>query len=401
MKELKMPSFGADMEQGRLTEWLVKPGDKIERGDVIAIVETNKGAIELDVFEAGVVHQLLIGVEESVDVGAPIATIDTGDSKPEAPSVKDNDQPASPPGTNSASNSKERAITAAQEKAAHYFSRDRSFVSATPAARKFVAEHKLNLQQIEGSGEQGAITLKDAEVALTRQQRPKGFDAEAMRKAISATVTLSKREIPHYYLSQTLDVTALQDYLVAYNEKMDPEKRLVLVAPLLCAIAKLLPKHSKLNGLYQNGSYSKAEHVQLANAVNLRGGGLVMPVIANAELHDAETMMATLNDLVLRAKTGNLRYSELNGATVTVTSIGDRGADAIFGVIYPPQVAIIGLGRSRSEAQLSNGQIVEKKVITATLAADHRVSDGHDGARFLHQLNKRLQSPEALWTKPI
>lgn len=403
MKQLKMPSFGADMAQGRLTEWLVKEGDEITRGDVIAIVETDKGAIELDVFDTGTVRQLLVGVDQQVAVGTPIALIETQTDGAEqaneetVPPVVSEPKPEPTP-VSSPAVAAPRSLPSAE-----------NFVLASPAARRLAAEQGILLENLIGSGHQGAITLADVESALSQKdsavtqgsvsERRKGLDIEAMREAIAATVTRSKREIPHYYLSHTLDVTALQQHLLKHNSGLEPDRRMVLVAPLLCAIARTLARHRQLNGLFIDGEYQAAEHVQLANAVNLRGGGLVMPVFTEAETLNADAMMARLNDLVARAKSGNLRFSELNGATMTVSSIGDRGADAIFGVIYPPQVAIIGLGRMREEPKLVDGNLSVRSVITASLAADHRVSDGHHGARFLHDLNKCLQKPEALWSE--
>ena len=227
-----------------------------------------------------------------------------------------------------------------------------------------------------------------------------GFDKDAMRQAISDTVTRSKREIPHYYLKQRLDITALQNHLQGYNNSVPVSQRLLLAAPLLCAIARLLITNKQLNGEYLEGKFQPSETVNLGNAINLRGGGLVMPVIHDAQNLSVELMMEALKQQVSRSRNGSLMSSQLSGGSCTVTSIGERGAEQMFAVIYPPQVAIIALGSPHQEVLVIDDTMQIRSVIDASLAADHRVSDGHIGARFLYQLNQLLQNPESLWQTP-
>ncbi len=392
MKAITMPSFGADMEQGVLTEWLKQPGDKVQRGDVIAVVETDKGAIELDVFDDGVLAEQLIPVGKRVPVGEPIAMLQL-DSEPESqPSLAKAPEPVQAETVPQAAN---EPIVVVQP----MLDIDADFTLASPAARKLAKEKQIDLSGLKGSGPGGAVLLRDIQGAPEAPAAPPSA-SEAMRSAITSTVTRSKREIPHYYLGHTLQLDRLEQALETHNNELPPEQRLILLAPLLCAIARTLVKFPQLNGKMQNDDFQPDDGVDLANAINMRGGGLLMPVIQQAQDLAAPEMMVQLTGFVERAKANNLRSSDLQPASFTVTNIGDRGSDSILGVIFPPQVAILGLGRPRDIAGVDAGKLCVQRVMTASLSADHRVSDGHVGARFLHQLNKLLQKPEALWNAP-
>lgn len=209
-------------------------------------------------------------------------------------------------------------------------------------------------------------------------------------------MTRSKQEIPHYYLALEINLTQAQNWLMEQNQQREPEQRLLLPAILITAIARQLAKHPQLNGFYQDGHFTPSSDINVANTISLREGGLVTPAILNADQLTVAQTMDSLRDLTERARHGRLRSSEISQGTITVTSIGERGADMITGVIYPPQVAIIGLGRLRKVPVVDGDAITVGDVMTVTLAADHRVSDGINGARFLHALAKQLQHPEAL-----
>ncbi len=417
LHDLKMPSFGADMAEGTLVKWLVTEGDKIERGRVIAEIETDKGIIDLDIFENAVIEKLLLKEGERVAVGTPIAKLSSATTD----SIETADKDV-PPAQNIINDSEKKEhkpaaeIPTVQDLVAAPLTGENEFILATPAARALANKQNLSLHNIKAqNSDKKLITVamveafdkeaapaareKDAQTAAQPQAPGKaGFDKEAMRRTISETVTRSKQQIPHYYLSQRLDITALERYLHDYNDSAALEQRILLAAPLLCAIARTLIKNKQLNGLYINGSFAPSNTVHLANAINLRGGGLVMPVIRDAQTLTAIAMMEELKGQVLRARNASLRASELNAASFTVSNIGERGAEQMFAVIYPPQVAIIALGSPHQEAMVIDGGIHIRSIIEATLAADHRVSDGHIGARLLYQLNQQLQKPEELWT---
>jgi pyruvate dehydrogenase E2 component (dihydrolipoamide acetyltransferase) len=217
-----------------------------------------------------------------------------------------------------------------------------------------------------------------------------------MRKAIAAAMARSKREIPHYYLSHSIDLTAAKDWLAGINASREPPERILLAALLSKAVALALTDFPEMNGFFKDGGFQPSAAIHLGIAIAIRGGGLVAPAIRHANQKTTDELMAALRDLVARTRAGRLRSSELFDPTVTVSSLGDRGVDSLYGVIYPPQVAIIGFGSPALQPCVVNGKIEAHSMITATLAGDHRVSDGHRGALFLLAIEHKLRQPETL-----
>jgi pyruvate dehydrogenase E2 component (dihydrolipoamide acetyltransferase) len=206
----------------------------------------------------------------------------------------------------------------------------------------------------------------------------------------------SKREIPHYYLASDIDLSRSMTWLDARNAELPVTERLLPVVLLLKATALALHEAPDLHGFWEEGEYRPADGVHVGVAIALRGGGLVAPAISDADSLALAELMVGLRGLVARARSGSLRSSEVSRATLTVTSLGDQGVDVVQPVIYPPQVSIVGFGRIRPRPWAVDGMLGVRPVVTATLAADHRVSDGHRGAVFLTALARLLQEPEGL-----
>ena len=225
------------------------------------------------------------------------------------------------------------------------------------------------------------------------RRRARGFDPAQMRQAIAAAMARSKREIPHYYLTSTIDFAAASAWLDAYNRERDPTERLLPATLLLKATAMALTEVPQFNGFYENGAFRAGPGIHVGWAIALRGGGLVAPAIHDADRKSLPELMLALRDLVQRARAGGLRSSELTDPTITVTSLGERGAESVLGVIYPPQVAIVGFGRIVERPWVVDGQVVVRPLVTATLAADHRASDGHLGGQLLAAIDRALQAP--------
>ena len=217
-----------------------------------------------------------------------------------------------------------------------------------------------------------------------------------MRQAIAAAMTKSKREIPHYYLGTHIDVAHAQVWLAQGNAKRPVRGRVLFAAVLLKAVAVALQEVPELNGFWVDGAFRPATTVHLGVGIALRGGGLIAPAIHDAQQRSVPELMAALGDLIERARSGSVRSSELADATVTVTNLGDQGVEAVYGVIYPPQVALVGFGRIVERPWADNGSLCVRPVLQATLSADHRASVGHRGALFLAALDRLLQSPETL-----
>jgi pyruvate dehydrogenase E2 component (dihydrolipoamide acetyltransferase) len=384
LSDFLMPSLGADMEKGTVVEWLKKPGDRVERGDVLAVVETQKGAFEIEVFEQGVLSEILVPVGAEAPVGAVLARINGMAAAPtpsaarpavEPPSAK----PVVPPIETPAAVGRLRI---------------------SPAAARRAAELGVDVRSLRGSGPQGAISIADVETTAARAPTApaprRGFDPAAMRQAIAAAMARSKREIPHYYLSLPIDLGRATEWLAEENNRRDVEHRLLSAALLLKAVALALREVPQLNGFWINGAPKLSQAIHVGWAISLRGGGLMAPAIRGADRLTLDQTMAALRDLVTRARTAGTRGSEMMDPTVTVTSLGERGADSVFGIIYPPQLAIVGFGAPRLTALIADREIRQRPVVQATLAADHRATDGAVGSRLLAAIDQYLQKPEAL-----
>jgi len=391
-----MPSLGADMEAGTLVEWLVKPGDQVKRGDVVAVVETQKGAIEIEVFEAGKIEQILVDLNTKVAVGTPLARIRTELEGPlgavtAAPSPAAPVIPLAPPPL-------VRAPVAPPPPVARGAARAR----VSPAARRLAETHAIDLSTVTGSGPVGEIIYSDVErrlgqaVAPPEKKRAPWLDLDAMRAAIAAAMARSKREIPHYYLEHQVDVTVCEQWLTQRNATLSPDSRLLIGALTIRAVALAARRFPAFNGFYRDGKFEQAGAVHAGVAIAIRGGGLAAPALHEADQISVDELMAGMRDLVQRTRAGRIRSSEISDPTITITSLGERGVEATYGIIYPPQVAIVGFGKIVTRPWVVDGAIGPRSVVTITLSADHRVSDGHAGALFLAEIGRLLQEPDKL-----
>ena len=420
----RMPSLGADMTEGRITEWLIAPGDRVERGQIVVIVETDKSDIEVEVFESATVVELLVGEGELVDVGTPIARFKdaaadlTGTTPPPEPA------PALSPGSEP-----ERAAETAPP--AHVTS---------PVIRHLAEQLHVDPTRIRGTGPGGRVHRDDVRTAAAAALRPRitpracrllserGIDpaavadqgyvsgdhvlamtivptpaptarvdastrADTMRRHIADLMSRSWAEIPHFHVSRRLDLGPVSERLVAHNEQLVLAERVVPGALLLCATARAAAKVGACNGWWRHGVFEPAPDVRLGVVLSLRTGGIIVPTIESADRLTPGDMMTRLTELVQRARQGRLRSSDLAEATITVTNLGDLGADHVSGVIHPPQVAIVGFGAIRDEVLPIDGAPTVRPVVHASLAGDHRAIDGLTASRYLAQLQTQLDGP--------
>jgi pyruvate dehydrogenase E2 component (dihydrolipoamide acetyltransferase) len=398
MADFLMPSLGADMESGTLTEWYVKPGDTVSRGETVAAVETAKGIIDIEIFEAGTIESLVAQPDDIVPVGGVLARYSpavpsgahraaAGAAAPAAVAPTPAPAPpATPPPPGAAtgpgsSRGREPSAPAAGE---------RRLVS--PAARKRAAELGVDLAAVPPSGPGGAVTLQDVErAAQAAPRRPAD-----MRAVIGQAMSRSKREIPHYYLATTIDMTRAMRWLEAFNAARPVTERLLYGVLLLKAVALALAKTPDLNGFWRDGRFEPSSDIHVGAAVRLRQGGLVAPALADTESQSLPDLMRQFQDAVQRARAGRLRRQELTSATITVSSLGEGSAEVVYPIINPPQVAIVGFGSLVERPWCVDGAVVAAPLITASLAADHRVTDGHRGSQFLVEVSRLLQRPEEL-----
>ena len=453
MADFRMPSLGADMDEGTVLEWLVHPGDEVHKGDIVAVVDTAKAAVEVETFVEGVVTELLVDVGSKVPVGTPLARI------------ADHEQ-AVPPGT---------AVTPAPpERPVPPEPPERPTTPehpVTPLIRTLAAELGVDLASVAGTGAHGRITRKDVQRAAAdsaetpaaapaqsrrpatpyarRLARELGVDLstvvvdgvidaddvrraaaapapepamrpapagaprpmteppsapasrssgghDRMRETIGRLMARSKREIPHYYLSTTVDLARARGWMQERNRDLPVGERLVPAALMLKATALAVRKHPQLNGFWVDDAFVPGTGVHLGVAISLRGGGLVAPAIHDADRLGVDELMSAMRDLVTRARAGRLRGTEMSDPTLTVTNLGDQGVESVHGVIYPPQVALVGFGRVVERPWAVDGMLAVRPVVSLTLAADHRATDGFSGGRLLATIDQLLQTPEEL-----
>ncbi|MBX7210763.1 MAG: 2-oxo acid dehydrogenase subunit E2 [Verrucomicrobiaceae bacterium] len=424
MADFVMPNLGADMEAGTLVKWHVKSGDAVKRGQVIAEVDTEKGIIDIECFEPGVIEQIRIEPGAKIPVGTVMAVIRGAEEAPAPAKPVAAPEPAAP------------------TKAPH--------VHASPLAKKIAAELGVDLTKLTGSGPGGLIDREDVERAAPTKKAPppaetarakvsplarrlaaeRGIDlanitpgpggiieqadveraaapakpetapaskpGDGMRRAIAAAMAKSNREIPHYYLQTRIDMSAALKWLEAENAKRSIKDRLLPAVLLLKAVAKALGDVPALNGFWIDNEHRVSPAIHLGFAISMKGGGLVAPAIHDVGEMSCDEIMAALRDLIPRARAGRLRSSEMTDATLTVTSLGDLGVESVFGVIYPPQVGLVGFGKIIEQPWAKDGVLGVHPIMTASLAADHRATDGHTGAQFLDVLNQHFQTPETL-----
>lgn len=409
MAEFRMPSLGSDMQAGTLIEWRVQQGDRVHRRDVIAVVETDKAAIEIEVYDDGIIESLLVEPGEKVVVGTVMAVIGNKDEGEAA--------------------AKEPAVPAISAPGIY-----RGKIS--PYARKLAAERGVDLNTVVGTGPEGAICAADIEQAAAagpveptkppepvkpaepaepakpvkpvepvepprqtaepaQQAAAPGKDA-AMRRAIASAMARSKREIPHYYLQTRINMHRTLQWLASENAQRPIKERILPIVPLIRAVALALGEVPELNGYWLDDRHQVSEAMHIGFVIALRQGGLMAPAIVNADAMGLDELMTALRDLIMRTRSGGLRSSEITDATVTITSLGDLGVETVYGIIYPPQVALVGFGKIIEQPWAEDGMLGVRPVLTATLAADHRATDGHRGAQFLDALNRYLQEPAKL-----
>jgi pyruvate dehydrogenase E2 component (dihydrolipoamide acetyltransferase) len=477
-----MPALGAGMDVGRILEWYVGPGDEVTRGSLIALVETDKANIDVEVFEDGVVETLLVEEGTKVPVGTPLARItartapsvsapvpalaaaagSTDASLPSHPEVatpaetRPRPQVNSPlvrrqakaagvdltrvSGTGPAGTITRHDVAAAAEALGSSAAAPTPAsppaspappappasppspailrrvprlrgIASSPYARRLAAERGLDPTSLTGTGPRDALVARD--VPTDRETRPApemptppvsrpaptaGPEDRAltMRQAIARAMERSNREIPHYYLGETVDLELTLRWLTELNADRPPDARILPAALVLKATALALEQHREFNGYWLEGAFTPGEGIHLGVAINLRRGGLLAPAIRDVDQRSLDQVMEALRDLVQRTRSDGLRGSELTDPTLTVSNLGDTGVQTIQGVITPPQVALVGVGRITERPWAVDGMLAVRRTIDLGLAGDHRASDGHRGARFLGAIAANLGRPETL-----
>lgn len=428
--EFRMPSLGADMTEGRVTEWLVSPGDEVERGQIIVVVETDKSDIEVEVFQPGVISQLLVEEGEKVPVGTPIALIDVaGAGVSEGPS-----EPKQPDRPKQAASPK-LAVTAPTGRA-EGSEPSRPPMITSPVVRRLATDLHVDVAHVHATGPGGRVHRDDvlaaSRTSLRRRITPRarrllegtaleldafaGIDvitgadvvrelsrrtplraeqpsrADTMRQQIATLMARSWAEIPHYHVTKRLDLSSMIGELQARNNERSLQERVLPAAVLLCASARVAALTPACNGWWRDGHFEPASSVALGVILSVREGGIIAPTIGAANELTTTEMMQRLSELVQRVRHGRLRGGDLAEASITVSNLGDRGAESVLGVIHPPQVALVGFGCVHDDLWAVGGEPVVRPTVVASLSGDHRASDGLAGSLYLTQLQSMLDT---------
>jgi pyruvate dehydrogenase E2 component (dihydrolipoamide acetyltransferase) len=408
MIEVGLPSLGADMDGGTLLRWCVAPGDAVRKGQVIAVVDTTKAALDVESWHDGTVQELLAVPGQTLAVGTPMlrlmSTVEPAASGT-APGIAAAPPAAvQPAGTGALAEALQPPDTAPTPAAAREpepparGARRR----VSPAARRRAEALGLDLAHL-GEGKDGTIGLADVERAAPAAvaagappRAPADERAEGLRRTIAAAMSRAKREVPHYYLGEQVALGPALDWLATANAGRPPATRLLLTALCIRAVALAAREYRDFNGWYTDNRFHPADAVHVGVAVALRGGGLLAPAIMHADEKSLTAVMIELRDLVARARGGSLQRRELTEGTITLTHLGETGTQQVYGIIYAPQVALVGVGGIAVQPWVAGIRVVPERTAWVTLAADHRVTDGHAGSRFLAAVTARLRDPAAL-----
>jgi pyruvate dehydrogenase E2 component (dihydrolipoamide acetyltransferase) len=403
--DFTLPSLGSDMEEGTVLTWLVAPGDHVNKGDVLLRVDTEKAEIDVEVWHEAVVLELLVQRGETVPVGTTLARLESGaapatDEPPTAVAPLTDEPPAAiaPPtavapqivAVPPAASSRESASVEATEVeprpkvpvvAEGPKVGSTAVTHATPRMVYWPAAH---LQQPVSTA-----PVRQAGRSATDDTRSR---ADRRQSAVAALMERSNSEIPHFHLVRQVDLTVSLAWLERRNNAVPPGNRILPAALLLYAVARAAA-NSPINGTF-DGESIDADQVDLGVAVHVRGGGLMTPVLPAADAMALDTLMGELQVMVGRARSGRLNSRDMTSATLTVTNLGDSGADVVLGVIRPPERALVGFGQIAERPVVLDGELAARPTVQVTLSADHRVVNGQAGARFLDALETVLSQPD-------
>jgi pyruvate dehydrogenase E2 component (dihydrolipoamide acetyltransferase) len=402
ISEVVMPQMGADMQEGTILRWLKREGDAVRRGEIIAEIETDKANVEIEAYESGVLRRILLPEGTTVPVGQVIAVIAAPEddiSQYEAAAAVAAPKPAVPP--------PQRAVAVAEAPPA-----EAGRIRASPAARRLAEELGVDLSGVQGTGPDGRILRGDIEAAAKTLEAapaapaapPAAAPAEApaaapgvsrMRQAIARRMTQSKREAPHYYLTMDIDMTEVERLRRQLNDAAEGEVHISVNDVIVKAVAKALQRHPIFNSWFVDGQVQQQEALNIGVAVALEEG-LIAPAILDCGRKSLAEIARASRDVAERARSGVLKAEEYTGATFTVSNLGMYEVETLIAIIPPPQTAILGVGAVGKVAAVQDGEIVVRERMKVALSADHRVTDGALGARFLAEVRKFLENPISL-----
>ena len=430
--EVTMPQMGADMVEGTLVRWLKQVGDTVRRGDVIAEIETDKATVELEAFESGTILKLVANEGDIVPVGDVIAILgDPAEAPPEVerkpvpPPAKREIEPELKAAAATAKAAEPAAATAQAEEP------EDGRIRISPVARKIAREAGIDIRTLKGSGPDGRILRRDVEAAIaalaarpaaaapapapaaTRPETPAPAPARPapapapaaaggetielgkMRKAIAHRMTLSKQTQPHYYLTLDIDMTDALAFRSQLNAGLSEGQKVTINDLIVKACALALERHPKFNAAYSDDGFRMHERINICIGIAL-DEGLIAPAVLDCQAKSLGRIAQETKDLIERARAGKLTAAEYGEGTFTITNLGAYGVETLIGIINPSQAAILGVGAVMPKPVVRDGEIVIRQVMKVALSADHRVTDGVEGARFIKEIQGILEQPATL-----
>ena len=423
MPEVTMPRLSDTMEEGTIARWLKKPGDTINKGDILGEIETDKATMDLEAYEAGVLEQILVQEGEPVPIGQPIAMIGTGAGTVATPRQEQPAQAqaaAQPSAPMAQAAPPAPAVSAPIERVA---AGDGAAVKASPLARRMAEEHSIDLRQVQGTGPGGRIVRDDIADVLEQQHATPAAPKPAapspaatvpaappsapppetelvklsrVQQLIARRLTESKQTIPHFYVSSEVDMTDVLAMRQTLNANVGEEGIKVTVNDLIvkaCALA--LEKFPEVNSSLKEDHFVRYRRINVGMAVDAPTG-LVVPVIRDANTKGVRSIARESKALIAKARNNKLAPADLEGGTFSVSNLGMMDASNYIAVINPPQAAILAIAATRKQFVPLDGQPVSRDMLTMTMSTDHRILSGATVARFLQEVKRLLQTPYSL-----
>jgi pyruvate dehydrogenase E2 component (dihydrolipoamide acetyltransferase) len=402
-----MPKLSDAMTEGRLIQWLKKEGDRVQGGDVLASIETDKAEIELEAFGSGVLRKVLVEDGQTVPVGQLIGVIAEPDEDISglvraAPAAGAPTTPKAEPAPVAP------APSVAAGPAAPPAPPEAGWVPASPIARRMAREAGIDLAQVKGSGPGGRILERDVEAYVAAQaQRLGGAEVPTgerefedkelslIRKTIAARMTQSKAPIPHFTVTVEADMGAALELRKSLNAIDAQAEKLSINDIIIKATALALQRHPAINATYTNGQVRLFKRVHMGVAVALEDG-LIVPVIRDCNRKSLGEIAREARSLIERARSRKLRPEEYSGGTFAISNLGMYDVVEFTAVIDPAHGAILAVGAIEEKPVVMNGQIVVRQRMRLTGSFDHRIIDGAMGAKFLQELKKILENPVQL-----
>lgn len=413
--EVVMPQMGYDMQEGKILRWLKKEGEPVARGEVIAEIETDKAAIEMPAYAAGVLGKIYVEEGATVPVGHVVAVISApGEEIPE----RTPDVPAAPPAEAAAPAREAPAAPSATPSAAA------GTVKASPVARRLAEETGVNLQAVSGTGPGGRITKTDVEAfaaappapsvpsaqpeeapeeaaatpATTIDQAPDVVQLDPMRRAIARVTTASNRDVPHFYVTAEIDMDSVMETRSQVNRDLQEQEGLRVSVNdfIIKASAKALARFPNLNAFFDGDSLKMNRMINIGVAMDMKGQGLIIPAVLDVGSKSLVEISKAVRRLAERARSGHLTQEEYTAGTFTISNLGMFNVDSFTAIIFPPQAAVLATGSVKKRPVVRNDQIVVGQVMNATLSVDHRTSDGAEAAQFMGEVKRLLETPSLL-----